>query len=371
MKYIIYITPLIEQRVTKSLGTMSSLGFKVEVLTGGIRGYMNANLPKDVRIRKYRYLVNAQIPDPMMFSDVKKSLLSLPKQEPYAIIFRDILLYGTFGELTKKLFSKTNIIVDIADNYEYVVEDIFPKLSLKGLLLKMFIRKSLKLLKQVDHVLVVCKENAERISRSYGIKPSKIHVLENLPLKTFSNNSLPKDKKIPESIVYSGLIDERIRDLSEVLLAIKGTTWSLHLYPTNPNSKHVKNLKKLSYKLDIAKQVVFHEPVPFSESVRVLAKYVFGIIPHRNINTVRYTLPNKLYDYILAGIPILVKDVEILRDYVESHKIGLSYSNPDSLRALLLKSKNKIQDFQDELRTMAETIDWDHQALNLFSTILS
>jgi len=371
LKYIVYITPLIEQRVTKSLVTISSLGFKIEVLTGGITRYMEANLPNDVRIRQYRHLINAQVFDPLVFFDVKKSLLSFSKQEPYAIIFRDILLYGIFGELTRKFFGKANIIVDIADNYEFVVDDIFPKLSPKRFLLKAIIRRSLKHLKQVDHVLVVCKENAERIARSYGITPSKIHVLENLPLKNSNNNSPTMDRKVPNSIVYSGLIDERIRNLSEVIEAIKGTTWSLHLYPTNPSSKHVKNLKKFSYRLDIAKQVVFHEPVPFSESVRVLAKYVFGIIPHRNINTVRYTLPNKLYDYVLAGIPILVKDVEILRNYVVNRKIGMSYSNSDSLRALLLQNENKLQDFEDALRTAAKTIDWEYQALNLFSTILS
>ncbi len=65
----------------------------------------------------------------------------------------------------------------------------------------------------------------------------------------------------------------------------------------------------------------------------------------------RYCLPNKVFDYVHAGIPVLVSDLPLLKELISAYSIGecLTQRNSKSL-ALAIENiiKHKI-DYQEAL----------------------
>jgi len=74
-------------------------------------------------------------------------------------------------------------------------------------------------------------------------------------------------------------------------------------------------------------------------------------------------LPNKIFDYIQAGIPVLVSDLPLLKNLVECFKIGeyLSIREPKSL-AMQIESvvENKI-DYEKGITRASQEYNWNKE----------
>lgn len=366
---ILYITPVLEQRVTKMLISISKVSEQVTVLCpiNKRNDQFLQSIPEQVRIMTYRYWLHPQLSlDPVVLASFRKAVdLIQTKQTITHIIYRDVFLFGGFSELCRRSFPNAKHIVDIADNFEFT-DGLYSRLSIKGNMQKMFALKSLTKLARADSVIVVCDENKERLVREYKLDKKNVFVVENTPLSALALSVMHNVKK-SHSIVYSGQLNSKVRNLRDVLEAIKDTEWTLHLYITNRESKDFRRLLLDINETRTANQVLFHELVPFEKSVSVLSNYELGIIPHNDIGHVRFTLPNKLYDYILAGVPVAAKAVPILESYIVGNKIGFVYSNKEQLKAKILNISDRVlETFSDSVREKAKQVCWESDAEKRF-----
>ncbi|NPV90659.1 MAG: methyltransferase domain-containing protein [Firmicutes bacterium] len=85
-------------------------------------------------------------------------------------------------------------------------------------------------------------------------------------------------------------------------------------------------------------KILFKEAVPQEELLNWTASADIGIVPypHVDLNTY-YCTPNKLFEYIQAGLPIIANDLPELRRFVEDTgfgKVGLM-NNPRNMAALI------------------------------------
>ncbi|MCH8277274.1 MAG: glycosyltransferase, partial [Bacteroidetes bacterium] len=78
----------------------------------------------------------------------------------------------------------------------------------------------------------------------------------------------------------------------------------------------------------------------------------------------RYALPNKLFEYIAASVPILASDLPEIRSVVRGYDLGLTVdpSNRESVAAALRKM-TEHPDLRTAWRanaaTAAETFNWE------------
>ncbi|MCG8572035.1 MAG: glycosyltransferase family 4 protein, partial [Spirochaetes bacterium] len=62
----------------------------------------------------------------------------------------------------------------------------------------------------------------------------------------------------------------------------------------------------------------------------LLARSKGGIIPFLKAPNHIHAQPNKMYEYMLAGVPVLASDFPLWKDFVEKNKCGLTFNSQDS-----------------------------------------
>jgi glycosyltransferase involved in cell wall biosynthesis len=121
--------------------------------------------------------------------------------------------------------------------------------------------------------------------------------------------------------------------------------------------------------------IFYHPPVPYEEVVSTVAQADYGLLSPENLClNYYYCMPNKLFEYIQAGIPILVADLKDCQELVESESIGFAsddYSvkgwNDLVDRAL----KSNPEDFSEELRKVAKEFNWEIEEKKLLDLYAS
>jgi glycosyltransferase involved in cell wall biosynthesis len=85
----------------------------------------------------------------------------------------------------------------------------------------------------------------------------------------------------------------------------------------------------------------------------------------------RYCLPNKVFDYIHAGIPVLVSQLPLLEELLTEYKIGesLKKRNPKSLATAIEKIIVNKSDYLQELKRAAAELNWEKEKKILMEII--
>ena len=81
----------------------------------------------------------------------------------------------------------------------------------------------------------------------------------------------------------------------------------------------------------------------------------------------RYCLPNKVFDYIHGGIPVIVTDLPLLRNLVDTYKIGevLVNRDPKKLATVIDHVVKNKKSYRDNLQVAAKQLNWNKEKIKL------
>ncbi len=80
-----------------------------------------------------------------------------------------------------------------------------------------------------------------------------------------------------------------------------------------------------------------------------------------------FCLPNKLFEYMSSGIPVLVSELTEMKKFVDRYGLGLCFTN-DSVADLtnkiryLIDNPEKLKQFKVNAEIAAKTVTWDSEA---------
>jgi glycosyltransferase involved in cell wall biosynthesis len=111
--------------------------------------------------------------------------------------------------------------------------------------------------------------------------------------------------------------------------------------------------------------VYFQEAVPPSVVLQYTASADVGIsyIDNASLND-RFCLPNKLFEYIMAGLPVIVNNAPEMRRVVIENKIGivLSELTPESLKQALDElARIDAGELKENIKNAASKFSWQNQ----------
>ncbi len=86
----------------------------------------------------------------------------------------------------------------------------------------------------------------------------------------------------------------------------------------------VPEMKKIVTELKLENKIKFIGPFPWDELIRYTKAADAGLIITRDTNlNYHYSLPNKLFDYIAAGIPIITSNLPLITDIITQYNCGI------------------------------------------------
>lgn len=131
------------------------------------------------------------------------------------------------------------------------------------------------------------------------------------------------------------------------------------------------SLKKIAQQEGLMGRVYFHPAVPQNDLLGLTAAADAGVIPYQAtcLNN-RYCTPNKLFEFIAAGLPILATDLPEIRRMVHEGEIGLvgDTSSPRKLAALLddfFSDEQRFATWQARVLVARQWICWEQEEKKL------
>jgi glycosyltransferase involved in cell wall biosynthesis len=138
-------------------------------------------------------------------------------------------------------------------------------------------------------------------------------------------------------------------------------------------------LRDLARKLGVEANVKFVAWVPYEEKERLSAQASMGIITYLPYPNNTSCLPNKLFDYMLMSLPVVVSNFPLYRDVVQTHQCGLTVDPaqpPEIARAIvyLIEHPREAQQMgANGRRAVLEEYNWEKESqrlLQIYDTVL-
>ncbi len=130
-------------------------------------------------------------------------------------------------------------------------------------------------------------------------------------------------------------------------------------------------LKELVLKLKISERVKFIPKVPWEEMMRYTKASDAGLSLDKDTNiNYRFSLPNKLFDYITAGIPVITSDLPEVSKIVRENRCGIVIPevSPEAIAKAIQELKYNPA-FLSELKKNAviasESINWESESVKV------
>ena len=221
----------------------------------------------------------------------------------------------------------------IFDSHELFSE--IPELKHRKLIKQFWLTIERWILPKLTKVITVSDAIKKHYKNLYGIEAV---VIRNLPLeKSVHQQSFPFPTENKNIILYQGAVNigrgielmlETIKLLDNCVLVIIG------------NGDIIEVLKQKVSSQTLENKVRFMGKVLPKDLKQFTPNATIGLSLEEDIGlNYRYALPNKLFDYIQAEVPVIVADLPEMKKLVETYQVGeiLWERSPKSLAKLILK----------------------------------
>jgi len=296
-------------------------------LNNGIRRYWNFHC-------KVQALSNSINPDIFIAGDLFSLAVCANQNQKCIKIYDSRELYSKLAGLVKKPFKQL---------FWSMYEQIFYK--------------------KINKVIVTAKSDKTYLINKYGEK--EIEIIYNFPNSQIKKTHVDLRKRFNISpnykiFIYQGAIqigrgiDEMINlltDFKECVAVIIG------------EGEYKIQLEKLADKIKVHNRVFFIGNIPYNEllSITNQADIGFSLIQPISQSYIQ-ALPNKLFEYGLAGIPTISSDFPELKKYTENYNLGLAVNPTNYKSQLNAVSKLLSWTNRDEIKkTVEQNFTWESQ----------
>ena len=179
---------------------------------------------------------------------------------------------------------------------------------------------------------------------------------------------LEKDKKI---IVLQGAGINIDRGAEEAVMAMQFVDNAQLLIIGSGDVIAV--LKQMVIDLKLSDKVIFIGKVPFIKLMQYTYLADLGLTLDKDTNVnYKYSLPNKLFDYIHAGVPVLSSNLIELKNIIGEYEIGDTIDNHEPKHIAekinsILKEETKLTVWKKNTKIAAAKLNWELEEQQLIA----
>ena len=229
--------------------------------------------------------------------------------------------------------------------------------------------------KGLDRMLTVNGAIAKAYKEEYGLE---VDVVPNVPEKAPAAQPLdrsylgwPEDEPV---LLMQGAFMDRDRGALDAVRAL-ALLQRGHLALIGAGPEH-EAAPALAEKLGVRARLHVHERMPFEQLRRCTAAADVGLSLDRSTaGNFKFSLPNKLFDYLHAGIPVVCSDLPVAGQLVRGERIGevaKGANGEDAIAASIADAVNRVLDQmpqQDHLISVAQNHHWGAHGDTLLSAL--
>jgi glycosyltransferase involved in cell wall biosynthesis len=343
-----------DQRVHRVATTLMEMGFEV-CLVGRLR---RSSKPLDARpyaTKRIRYYIESG----------KFFYLAYAVRMFWWLLFQrvDVLLANDMDTLLPNfLVAKLRRKKLVYDSHEYWTE--IPELIERPLTRSIWLWLERRLFPRVDAAYTVNESIAKIYREAYRVP---VGVVRNLPFRQVSTEVAgPKERLL----IYQGALNigrgielmiEAMRYLPDYKLLIAGV------------GDIADPLQKLANARPYKAQITFTGFLPPAQLRAHTRRAMLGLSLEADRGaSYRLALPNKLFDYIQAGVPVIVSDLPEMAAVVQQHGVGevlaASARKPESLAAQIKALCEDIEKYEAMVvacREAAVELVWENEQVAL------
>ncbi|MFO7864504.1 MAG: glycosyltransferase [Salinivirgaceae bacterium] len=210
----------------------------------------------------------------------------------------------------------------------------------------------------IQRFYTVCKPIADIYSNKYHVN---VRVVRNVPFRQPPNGFKKANRP---TLIYQGALNlgRGIEQMIETMNYLPN--FELIICGTGDLESELRQMVT-DQKLE---NVVFMGHLEFADLAAVTRRAHIGLSWEENLGkNYYYALPNKLFDYIQAQIPVMVSDLPAMAEIVNIYKVGevLQSREPEKLAQRIQNIYNKHHTFEPALAAAAETLCWENEEKTL------
>lgn len=353
-----------DQRVHRTCITLHKLGYDV-LLIG-----RNLNSSQIIEARPYK---------------CKRMNLVFNKGPLFYIAYNIRLFFLLLFKRRGLLFANdldtllANFIISKIKGNELIYDshEVFTEVpELENNLLKKNIWKSLEkfIIPKLKHTITVNNSIARLFEEQYG---KKFNVVRNVPMinlstvnKTRGELGLPLDKKI---IILQGSGINIQRGAEETVEAMQYISNALLLIIGGGDV--IAMLKKKCADLNLTEKITFVSKKPYDELLQYTRNADIGLSLDKDTNiNYRYSLPNKLFDYIHCSVPVLGSNLQEVVNIIKSYDVGeiIDNHNPKHIAEkinFMISDNSLMQKWKHNCKIAAQELSWQKEETVLIAII--
>ena len=354
-----------DNRVNRSCSVLQSLGFRVVLV--GRKLKQSSEVSRPYECKRFRMLFKKGV---FFYAFYNFRLFF------YLLFHRVDLLYSNDLDtlLPNYLVSKIKRVPLIYDSHELFTE--VPELQNAPFKKAVWTKIEKRIIPKLKYCITVNESIAKIFEEKYKVKFNSIrNVPERMPTNlsnTINLENIPKDS-FTVIIQGSGLnIDRGLEEAVEAMHLLE----NVHLLIVG-NGDVIPKAKKMVENLKLENRVHFYGKRPYHELMKFTSLANCGLAIDKATNkNHQFALPNKVFDYIQAGTPIICMDLIEIKSLVIKYDIGIVIKDvlpsliADAIRELQSNAP-LLQTYKNNCEKAAEIEHWGNEKSKLEELIYS
>jgi len=266
------------------------------------------------------------------------------------------------------LISRLKNIPLVYDSHEYFTG--VPELVNRKNVQKIWKSIERHIFPKLKDVITVNESIAGLYEKEYGIRPAVVRNVSpsgkkaNIPDRV--SMGLPADKKI---LILQGSGINIQRGAEEMVEAMQYINGAFLLIVGGGDV--IDLLKNMVLEKHLEQKVIFKPRQPYDELFKLTCSADMGLTLDKDTNiNYRYSLPNKLFDYIQAGIPVLASPLPEIKKIIEQYDIGdfIPDHDPENMAKKvnqILANQELILKWKKNINFAATQITWEKEKKTL------
>jgi len=348
-----------DQRVRKVCSSLQDIGYDILLVGRKLPGSME--LHRDYDCKRMNLIFNKGALFYAEYNIRLFFLLVFSKVDVYHANDLDTLLANyVAAQIRRKPL--------VYDSHEYFTG--VPEIQNKPLVKGVWLTIERWIFPKLKYIFTVNLSIAQLYKSEYG---KRLRIMRNMPNKVSLNNCKTKaDLGIPEDkdiIITQGAginIDRGIEEAVEAMKYLENVCFLII-----GDGDVIPQLKDRVKELKIEDSVIFRCRMPYLEMMQYTQHAQLGLTLDKDTNiNYRFSLPNKLFDYIHAGIPVLATRVIEVQKIIETYNVGLFIENhqpkhiADQIQ-LALRNVELKNNWAENMERAAKELNWEHEEIAL------